>query len=187
MAPESRGMQCSVLTEEKQKNQFAQTEFRFINTITIIVIIIIIGAITSMASHEHRKHLRSRGPEQAQGHLSALQRRGPQQPAVICERREAVARGACSTARCILHPNTRQHNTHFDGLDSWMHGGHLQHKQAREPQRLSRGMRGEKQRTSTSPWAASTAAGAAGIACSNVKCNTGAITNIQTHKQTCSI
>ena len=37
-------------------------------------------------------------------------------------------------------------------------------------ERVSHGcMRGEKHRTSTSPWAVSTAAGAAGIACSNVK------------------
>jgi hypothetical protein len=32
----SRVMQWSVLTEEKQKNELAQKEFRFIKTITII-------------------------------------------------------------------------------------------------------------------------------------------------------
>ncbi len=32
----SRVMQWSALTEEKKKNQLAQTEFRFIKTITII-------------------------------------------------------------------------------------------------------------------------------------------------------
>ncbi len=32
----SRAMQWSPSTEEKQKNEFAQTEFRFIKTITII-------------------------------------------------------------------------------------------------------------------------------------------------------
>ena len=32
----SREMQWSVLTEEKQKNELAQTEFRFIKTINII-------------------------------------------------------------------------------------------------------------------------------------------------------
>ncbi len=36
MAMGSRMMQWSVLTEEKQKNQLAQTEFRFIKTIIII-------------------------------------------------------------------------------------------------------------------------------------------------------
>ncbi len=36
VAPSSRGMQWSVLTEEKQKNQLAQTEFRFIKTLIII-------------------------------------------------------------------------------------------------------------------------------------------------------
>jgi hypothetical protein len=35
-AMESRAMQWSGLTEEKQKNQLAQTEFHFIQTITII-------------------------------------------------------------------------------------------------------------------------------------------------------
>ena len=32
----SRAMQWSPSTEEKQKNEFAQTEFRFIKTITVI-------------------------------------------------------------------------------------------------------------------------------------------------------
>jgi hypothetical protein len=36
----SRAMQWSVLTEEKQKNQIAQTGFRFIKTTTTIIIII---------------------------------------------------------------------------------------------------------------------------------------------------
>jgi hypothetical protein len=36
MAKVSRVMQWSGLTEEKQKNQLAQTEFRFIKTIIII-------------------------------------------------------------------------------------------------------------------------------------------------------
>ncbi len=36
LAMESRAMQWSSLTEEKQKNQLAQTEFRFIKTITMI-------------------------------------------------------------------------------------------------------------------------------------------------------
>jgi hypothetical protein len=35
-AMESRAMQWGVITEEKQKNQLAQTEFRFIKTIIII-------------------------------------------------------------------------------------------------------------------------------------------------------
>jgi hypothetical protein len=38
----SREMQCSPLTEEKQKNELAQKEFRFIKTIIIIIIITII-------------------------------------------------------------------------------------------------------------------------------------------------
>ena len=37
VAIESRVNQWGVLTEEKQKNQLAQTEFRFIKTITIII------------------------------------------------------------------------------------------------------------------------------------------------------
>ena len=36
MAINSREMQWSALTEERQKNKLAQTEFRFIKTITII-------------------------------------------------------------------------------------------------------------------------------------------------------
>jgi hypothetical protein len=36
----SRAMQWSVLTEEKQKNQLAQTGFRFIKTTTTTIIII---------------------------------------------------------------------------------------------------------------------------------------------------
>ncbi len=36
MAMPSRDMQWSGLTEEKQKNQLAQTEFRFIKTVIII-------------------------------------------------------------------------------------------------------------------------------------------------------
>ena len=40
-ASASRIMQWSALTEEKQKNELAQTEFRFIKTINIIM-----GAIT---------------------------------------------------------------------------------------------------------------------------------------------
>ncbi len=36
VAIESRAMQWSALTEEKQKNQLAQTEFRFIQTIIIV-------------------------------------------------------------------------------------------------------------------------------------------------------
>ena len=53
--------------------------------------------------------------------------------------------------------------------------------------RVSHGcMRGEKQRTSTSPWAVSTAAGAAAIACLNVKCeckSNRTHTSTQTHLQ----
>ena len=37
-APASRLVQWSVLTEGKQKNEFARTEFRFINTIIVIII-----------------------------------------------------------------------------------------------------------------------------------------------------
>ena len=46
----SRVMQWSPLTEEKQKNQFAQTEFRFIKTI----IIINAAAITCWSSPPHQ-------------------------------------------------------------------------------------------------------------------------------------
>ena len=38
VAMHSRPMQGSVLTEGKQKNELAQTQFRFIKTITIIII-----------------------------------------------------------------------------------------------------------------------------------------------------
>jgi hypothetical protein len=43
-------MQWSALTEEKQKNQLAQTEFRFIKTIIIIG-----GAITRGPSPPHQR------------------------------------------------------------------------------------------------------------------------------------
>ncbi len=39
VATVSRGMQWSALTEEKQKNELAQKEFRFIKTIIMIIII----------------------------------------------------------------------------------------------------------------------------------------------------
>ena len=37
VAPHSRVMQWSALTEGKQKNELAQTEFRFIKTIIVII------------------------------------------------------------------------------------------------------------------------------------------------------
>ena len=50
VATPSRLMQWSLLTEEKQKNQLAQTEYRFIKTIIIIIIRIRGGAITRSPS-----------------------------------------------------------------------------------------------------------------------------------------
>ena len=47
---DSRPMQWSALTEEKQKNQLAQTEFGLIKTI----IVIRVAAITVCCSHSHQ-------------------------------------------------------------------------------------------------------------------------------------
>ena len=54
VAIESRQMQWSVLPEEKQKNQLAQTEFRFIKTI-IIIIITAAAAITMRSWPPHQR------------------------------------------------------------------------------------------------------------------------------------
>jgi hypothetical protein len=55
VAIESRQMQWSALTEEKQNNQLAQTEFRFINTIIKTIIIIKGRAITRSHSPSHQR------------------------------------------------------------------------------------------------------------------------------------
>ena len=66
----SRDMQWSLLTEEKQKNQLAQTEFRFIKTITIIIIIrggnyALVSASIS-ALHCSKRRQTSRWPSEAE-------------------------------------------------------------------------------------------------------------------------
>ncbi len=97
-----------------------------------------------------------------------------------------VRRGACSTARCIPHPNT-QHGSATRTFMAWTAA--CMADTCNTSKRVSHGrVRGEKHRTSISPWAASTAAGAAGIACSNVKCQYRSNhKHTNAHKRTCSI
>ena len=89
-------------------------------------------------------------------------------------------------AYCTLHPNT-QHGSTTRTFMAWTAA--CMADTCNTSKRVSHGrVRGEKHRTSISPWAASTAAGAAGIACSNVKCEcksnrTHTNTQFQTHLQ----
>ena len=67
----SREIQWSVLTEEKQTNQLAQKEFRFIKTIKTIIIIIIRGGnylllfASISALHCSKRRVTSRWPSKA--------------------------------------------------------------------------------------------------------------------------
>ena len=65
-------MQWSGLTEEKQKNQLAQAEFRFIKTIKTTTTIRAAAITCCSPAHERRRDPRSNGPEHAQGCHSSL-------------------------------------------------------------------------------------------------------------------
>ena len=65
----SRAMQWSVLTEEKQKNELAQKEFRFIKTIKTIIIgggnyLLLFASISAL--HCSKRRQTSRWPSRAE-------------------------------------------------------------------------------------------------------------------------